>query len=95
MTQKKKKETVKETVKKIVKKMTTPRVKKKEIVKEIQGDLVFVRDNQDGSAVFGTIGPYILSNERVLIKNALPPEYKPEKHSVSGLFTYRIVTKEK
>jgi len=67
----------------------------KEIAREIRGELKFQRVG-GGMATFKAVCPDVLSNPVIQFKqDALPPDYDPQKHIVTGEFTYKIVAKEK
>lgn len=69
--------------------------KKKEITREIKGDLVFQRTGT-GMATFKLVCPDVFSNPLVQVPvDVLPKDYSPDKYAVSGSFVYTIVAKEK
>jgi hypothetical protein len=68
--------------------------KKKEIVKEISGELIFQRTGQVLS--FKAQTPEVFSNSLIQVPpGILPADYSPDKHDVTGDFVYRIKIKEK
>lgn len=67
---------------------------KKELVKEVEGDLVFQRIGQ--AAVFKAVSKEVLSNPMVqFAADILPLDYTPQKYEVTGEFVYKIIVTEK